>query len=639
MAETTDVARLLVVIEANQKRFESEMKKVNQVVDQTGTGIERRFKGVNDNLRGQTANLAAQFQDIGVQLASGTSPLTVALQQGTQISAVLGEGRGGAAGAVKSLGAAFASVVSPVSLLTIGAIALGGALLQYLTGAGEKIPDLDDHLKTHANLIKDIKDAYGEAAAGVDAYAAKSVAVLETQLRASIRTLQAELEAAANSITSSATKITPSLASIEMGISEGVSPSEITAKYGAFSAAIRQLQEETARGEPNIRAFRDAVAAIANADPANAELQRLAQELLATTDGALKAQSALGEAQRAIALMGQTAAGEIGKIAELNKALQSLAQIGMPTLTDRQRALEGLRNAVGAAGGAEERRAAQSAYDAAVGRIGEREAETAAEKARREAERGARRGASSAARSDKRVGNEILELEQTTRALEREFELLGKSNFERDKARATREVMNLVEREGVTLTAEQSANVEEWASRYAQAAEKMRSAKDQMADMRDLSSTLSDAFQDLVLRGQSFDDVMKKVANRLASRSIDKLFDMLIMGPSGGGGGLLSLFGSGGARAGGGPVSANRAYRVGEVGPEVFVPRVPGTIVPNKDIGGSNVNITIDVTGATGNQEVKSMVQAGMNAAVAQSVQLVGRNAHSMFRKADVRFG
>ena len=37
----------------------------------------------------------------------------------------------------------------------------------------------------------------------------------------------------------------------------------------------------------------------------------------------------------------------------------------------------------------------------------------------------------------------------------------------------------------------------------------------------------------------------------------------------------------GGARAGGGPVAANRSYLVGEKGAEIFVPSTPGTIIPN----------------------------------------------------------
>ena len=67
----------------------------------------------------QTANLAAQFNDIGVTLAAGQSPFTIALQQGTQISQVLNS-MGGGVGVLRSLGSAFASMVNPVSLATIG---------------------------------------------------------------------------------------------------------------------------------------------------------------------------------------------------------------------------------------------------------------------------------------------------------------------------------------------------------------------------------------------------------------------------------------------------------------------------------------------------------------------------------------
>ncbi|NUW69155.1 phage tail tape measure C-terminal domain-containing protein, partial [Vibrio coralliilyticus] len=57
------------------------------------------------------------------------NPLQIALQQGTQISAVLG--LSGAAGSVKALGAALRSVMSPMSLLTIAAVAGVSALIQW----------------------------------------------------------------------------------------------------------------------------------------------------------------------------------------------------------------------------------------------------------------------------------------------------------------------------------------------------------------------------------------------------------------------------------------------------------------------------------------------------------------------------
>lgn len=52
-------------------------------------------------------------------------------------------------------------------------------------------------------------------------------------------------------------------------------------------------------------------------------------------------------------------------------------------------------------------------------------------------------------------------------------------------------------------------------------------------------------------------------------------------------------------RAGGGPVQANRAFVVGEKGPELFVPRVNGTIVPNgggRGMAGGGAGVTVNVT-------------------------------------------
>lgn len=47
-------------------------------------------------------------------------------------------------------------------------------------------------------------------------------------------------------------------------------------------------------------------------------------------------------------------------------------------------------------------------------------------------------------------------------------------------------------------------------------------------------------------------------------------------------------------RAFGGPVMAGVPYPVGERGPEVFVPNSSGTIIPNHQLGGQTVNITIN---------------------------------------------
>ncbi len=81
--------------------------------------------------RGNLANIAAQFQDIAVSAQMGMGPMQIALQQGTQLAAVLST----MDNPVRGLGEAFLSVISPVSLVTIGLIALAAALLQFVDWA------------------------------------------------------------------------------------------------------------------------------------------------------------------------------------------------------------------------------------------------------------------------------------------------------------------------------------------------------------------------------------------------------------------------------------------------------------------------------------------------------------------------
>jgi len=58
---------------------------------------------------------------------------------------------------------------------------------------------------------------------------------------------------------------------------------------------------------------------------------------------------------------------------------------------------------------------------------------------------------------------------------------------------------------------------------------------------------------------------------------------------------LGSLLGAPG-RATGGPVTGGRAYRVGEQGPELFVPSGSGRIEPNGGDGTTNIKLTINIS-------------------------------------------
>lgn len=102
--------------------------------------------------------------------------------------------------------------------------------------------------------------------------------------------------------------------------------------------------------------------------------------------------------------------------------------------------------------------------------------------------------------------------------------------------------------------------------------------------------------------GQSFKRMIDQmVANAAAAKLGDMLFGAGFQKNGQLGGLLGSVFSGasnlfGGFRENGGDVQAGKAYVVGEKRPELFVPKVPGMIVPSLDgIGGSSNNLNITV--------------------------------------------
>jgi hypothetical protein len=110
---------------------------------------------------GQTANLVAQGNDVMVMMMAGQNPLQMAMQQGTQISQVIGPM--GAAGAFKSLGGAVLGMLNPISLVTIGSIAAGAAMVNWLREAGPDAITLDDALDSMGSSVERYIDLLNKA--------------------------------------------------------------------------------------------------------------------------------------------------------------------------------------------------------------------------------------------------------------------------------------------------------------------------------------------------------------------------------------------------------------------------------------------------------------------------------------------
>lgn len=137
---------------------------------------------------GSVANLTAQFNDIGVMLMAGQNPLTLAVQQGTQITQVLGPM--GARGAVRALGSAFMGMLSPVNLITIGSIAAGAAMVQWLTSGKEAAVTAEDAISDLSSSIKDYRAALDDLRAPHDDMIAKYGSMAEAALKAKAAILE-----------------------------------------------------------------------------------------------------------------------------------------------------------------------------------------------------------------------------------------------------------------------------------------------------------------------------------------------------------------------------------------------------------------------------------------------------------------
>ncbi len=153
MPQMSDLMFEIVAQDRTRAAFDSAGKNADSLAAKGQRAGQDTARGM-DIARGSVGNLVAQFNDIGVQLAGGQSPFLIALQQGSQIGQVLGPM--GAAGSVQLLKAAFFSLLSPVNLITIGAIAAGGALFTMLTSAQDEGVKAEDVLKDFDALIERI---------------------------------------------------------------------------------------------------------------------------------------------------------------------------------------------------------------------------------------------------------------------------------------------------------------------------------------------------------------------------------------------------------------------------------------------------------------------------------------------------
>lgn len=277
----------------------------------------------------QTANLTAQFNDIGVMLAAGQNPLQLAMQQGTQINQVFQQ-MGGGVGAVRSLGPALMSMVSPMSLLTLGTIAGGAALFNW----GRNALGASGDAKTFEESLEDVNAALDRYQAASDA-AGMSTADLMDQYGAANQGLRSTLalleELAQNESQRAIDGVTQSLAELFAISGDGDDRTGIAAFYDvdiflAFTKAQREARSEARQFTAELLNGQNALKAAAGDPEAQVEaLQRMiaAAETLSDIDGERSAEEEKVLQQMAEALL--AAQGMIKVKNDTSAATQEMA--------------------------------------------------------------------------------------------------------------------------------------------------------------------------------------------------------------------------------------------------------------------------------------------------------------------------
>lgn len=355
MAETTDIQRLIVSMEANYRRLERDLARANQAATGSARKIERDFSQSNGRVVSgfnamatraasagtraaggfrttnlQVGNLAAQLNDIGVTLASGASPFQVMLQQGSQISQIFATTPGGVGGAMAAIRGSLLSMINPVSLLTYGFIGLGGVAIGWLTKALSSTAETEAITQRLTDTVSRLKDTYGAAAEAQER-------LTEAERLERLFQAQTDLLTTTRDLSQLFRELQSNYAILlnEMGGGEA---------FDQLERAATSLFQGLQTGTADVEAFRQAVLAVAVAsdDPA---VDEMARSLLEYTRDAGDAQDRSSQLERIIRILTGTATeadfamqGLASSVATVSSAMRTLQSIAAPDLSQREEA-------------------------------------------------------------------------------------------------------------------------------------------------------------------------------------------------------------------------------------------------------------------------------------------------------------
>lgn len=535
------------------------------------TGFAKDVQQSAGSLRVNTANIAAQFQDIGVTAAMGMNPLQIALQQGTQLSAVLNESVSRGVSPVKALSGAFIQLINPISLATIAAIALGSAVLQSIGSILPETETANEAIKRHREALEGIVEGYSSAEDAVKSYfdaasrLPQGVATLKT------REQFAELGEEVEKFRQQAAQVGATFT--DFGSTAERRLGEIARQFssGAISAEEFYLGLEDARSELNF--MESALSSIS--------VGRLIDEMQVGAEKALAFGNAINNLVAAsMALSGVSIDPDLQNALDLNAYIAEQERLN--GLTGEQLSLEKeiarIKSQAGEFGISDQR-----ALELA-------EQTLAAEKRRADIKKeltATDRNGTKAANEYERERKAVVDLLD---AMGLQAAMLGQSNREKAIAIA-------LSKANKTATEDELNAISQTAGFIYDTEQAIKQLNETSAEWATTIQSATRGFIDDLIEGKSaaeaFGNVLSNIGSKLIDMGLNSIFGT-------GGFNLAGLFGGSATRATGGSVYSGNPTLVGEKGPEMFIPSGPGKIVPNSQLGGGSVTFApvIDARGA-----------------------------------------
>lgn len=248
-----------------------------------------QIEGLQVNIQGNVDGLKRAATEATNQLGGIAKAADAANKD---IASKLGQAADGIEARYGSLAGTIATrligLINPATLAATAVTAIGAGLLAYFQNLQTNTASADEVLKTHGQLIKDLRAAYGEAMVGLEQYTKESENSFRNRIGASLIELERGVKQFSSTFMDQfGPTIYRATRDAETGITSfGDAFFRLPAKFEPFRSAIEALQVSIRSGAPDYIAFKNSVDAIGSAAvEVNPQLNTLAKELV---DGAKK---------------------------------------------------------------------------------------------------------------------------------------------------------------------------------------------------------------------------------------------------------------------------------------------------------------------------------------------------------------